>query len=92
MQSACPHISMRAGLKRAGAAIAGSMLLILSVTPAMSQDPPDDVPATVPFAEQRRGDPATGYSDLISKGWVGCGIPALYYDIARALLPNALWP
>src|SRR4030095_14695962 len=46
----------------------------------------------IPKAAQRPGDPRAGYLALTSREWVGCGAPAVYYDLLMALLPERWEP
>lgn len=49
-------------------------------------------PESIPYAPQRPGSAADGYRALISNGWVGCGVPALYYDLVMKILPERWQP
>jgi len=49
-------------------------------------------PTPIPATPQRPGDPAAGYRALTSREWVGCGVPAAYYDLAMAILPERWRP
>jgi hypothetical protein len=51
-----------------------------------------DRPTPIPFTAQRPGNPADGYRALTSREWVGCGVPALYYDLLKAALPDRWLP
>lgn len=64
----------------------------LAGTPALGQNGGPASCQQVPERPQRDGDPEAGYRALVSKGWVGCGIPSAYYNLALALLPKSLEP
>jgi mono/diheme cytochrome c family protein len=74
--------------------IAAAAVFAFAVAPfSVSAQPPGAaIPEHVPHSTQRPGDPAAGYQALVSKGWVGCGVPALYYDLAMAVLPDSFIP
>ncbi len=51
---------------------------------------PDREPVELPAYEQRAGDPEAGYSAMVNKPYVGCGVPESAYNIVFGDAPEQL--
>jgi mono/diheme cytochrome c family protein len=69
-----------------------SLLWLRPTSTSIATTPPCGSPEIIPFVAQRPGDPDAGYKALISNGWVGCGFPARYYDLALKVIPDRWLP